>query len=95
MIPPPLLMACLAFLLTACVATPQSEPAAQDAKTDLCHAEAFAFLTGRSQSEIPRATLPPRTRVLCHGCAATMDYVENRLNLQIDAAGNVSRVYCG
>jgi hypothetical protein len=85
----------LLSLLIACVAAPQVEPPGQATQADLCGALNFAFLIGRSQTQIQRTTLPTRARVICHDCMATMDFVENRLNVQLDTEGNVSKIFCG
>ena len=44
---------------------------------------------------IDKALLPERTRIIPPGTAVTMDYIPDRLNLEVDDQGLITRVYCG
>lgn len=71
------------------VATPQ--PPGDDA----CGATQYAKLVGTSGADVNESQFPAGTRVLRPGMVMTMDYRDDRLNVVIDEANKVDRVYCG
>lgn len=84
-IPPAALVAALG--LTACAET--------DTAPDTCGAEAASSFVG---APLPDGAFDDRSapvRVLPPGSAVTMDYLEERLNVDLDAEGRVLRAYCG
>ncbi|NLC36292.1 MAG: hypothetical protein GX772_07600 [Alcaligenaceae bacterium] len=89
------------FALAACQtgAPPENrpEPVAQEAQNrqDPCGAGKFGHLVGTAGDQVKDSMFPPRTRVLRPGMVMTMDYRGDRLNVVINEAGQVDRVYCG
>ena len=73
-------------LLPACVAEPQ--PAT-------CGAEALQGLVGRDKSVLSAMTLPAGTRVIEPWTAVTEDYSAQRLNIDVDARGRITGLWCG
>lgn len=67
----------------------------QRSAPDSCQMAQYANLVGTRGADINRATLPSGTRVICHNCSVTMDYRAERLNIDLDADGNVSGLRCG
>jgi hypothetical protein len=59
-----------------------------------CDATEFSAIEGL---DIETVTLPAELeqRVIGPGMAVTMDFRPNRLNVEIDDAGMIRRVYCG
>ncbi len=55
----------------------------------------LGYLTGQSIGEIDVATLPQPRRIIRPGEAVTMDYREDRTNIELDGNDRVVRVYCG
>lgn len=73
-------------VLTACMSEPDaSGPSA-------CGAAGFQGLVG-----LPAAGhgFPPGTRIIPPGAAVTMDHRPDRLNVETDEDGVITRVYCG
>lgn len=60
-----------------------------------CVAADLNYLRGQRASEIDMASLPRQTRVIPHGMSVTMEYVEGRMNLELDEQGRVIRISCG
>ena len=60
-----------------------------------CDAGMLGYLVGQSISEIDVATLPQPRRIIRPGEAVTMDYREDRTNIELDDDDRVVRVYCG
>lgn len=96
-----------ALLLAACVQEPMtyrdldrlSAQAQREAISrpppDTCHMAEHQNLVGTSGDQIDPATLPAGARVLCHDCAATLDYNSTRLNVVLGADGKVASLRCG
>lgn len=78
--------------LSACVET---VPPVPEPNPNACGAAELQFLVGQNRSVLAMMTLPAPVRVIEPGMAVTMDYVESRLNIDLDAKGRISRVYCG
>lgn len=98
MIRPALLASALLVLAGACVASdpPHTLPAAPG----LCSAEHATALVGKTYSpamdaEVKRLTGATTIRALPPGAAATMDFREDRVNLDLDAEGRIVAVRCG
>ena len=79
-------------LLAGCVA--QMQPAPKPAPTT-CAAPRLQGLLGQSATKLQAMRFASQVRIIRRGTAVTMDYLENRLNIEIDADENISRVYCG
>ena len=82
------------FAVTAC-ATPAATIDTPDLGEGGCDAESLGYLVGQSIDEIDTGTLPRPHRIIRPGTAVTMDYREDRTNLELDARDRVIRVYCG
>ena len=92
-------------LLGACAPTASPPPVSPapsagsaDAATpgqDSCGLAAHQNLIGMDESAIDRSTLPARSRIICFGCMATMDYVPERLTIQIGPGHKVASLRCG
>ena len=74
--------------LGACVAA--EVPAAS-----ACGAAGMQSLVGQDASVLVAMTLAVGTRIIEPGMAVTEDYSETRLNINVDADGKITRVWCG
>jgi hypothetical protein len=85
-------------LLAAIAGCAQMEQAADGlAPTggDACGAADRQALVGTSVGTLDPATLPEGHRVIFPGQPVTMDFREERLNVEIGSDDNVARVFCG
>ena len=92
----------LAGLLTVgCATAPPEEPEVPEAGTGkTCNAAPAQRLVGKTvndalQAEAKRLTGAGAVRVIPEGGMATMDYREDRVNLDLDKQNRVTRVRCG
>ena len=78
--------------LGACAELEQAGPgqAAGD-----CPAAQHQDWVGQRVDALNEVDLPDGTRVLFPTTPATMDYREDRMNIEIDKADTIARVYCG
>lgn len=80
------------LVLAACAA-----PAAEDVPGPrACGASGLQHLIGQPEAALD--ALPPPDgplRVIRPGMAVTMDFSPARLNIELDGAGRVARVFCG
>lgn len=85
------LMALAALPLSACMA--EETPATGD-PADTCGMSGYSGLVG---TNVAAVTLPADkvVRVLKEGQPATMDFLEDRLNIETDDDGIILRLYCG
>jgi hypothetical protein len=67
----------------------------QPSAADTCGAAAYAAFLDQPRAALNGVSLPPGTRVILPGDAVTQDYVETRLNFEIDGNVEISRIYCG
>ena len=88
-----------AVALAACSMMQPSPPTTTTAgggqAHDLCHASQHQNLIGMDESAIDQSTLPPRHRIICMGCMATMDYWPDRLTIHIGPGHKVASIGCG
>ena len=92
--PVPLRLATFALLgLTACMPAPVTSTDPPVAST--CGAEGLQSLVGQSARVLETMKFGVVTRIITPGMAVTMDYSPERLNIEIDDAGRISRVACG
>lgn len=87
------------FLLAACAQTAAPPPTASPAP-GACQAGPASFAVGQVATptvvaEAQRRAGAQRARVLRPGQAVTLEFDAGRLNLDVDAAGRVTRVRCG
>jgi phage terminase large subunit-like protein len=80
-----------ALFLSACTSagTPPAEPG-----SDACGASGYQSLVG---TPLAAAALPADldARIIRPGMAVTMDFRADRLNIEVNEAGEIVRVYCG
>jgi Peptidase inhibitor I78 family len=77
-----------AALLAGCVA-------AEEPDADACGASGMQNLVGQSRDVLAAMTFPAGTRIIEPGMAITEDYSAQRLNIDLDEAGRIARVWCG
>lgn len=86
-------MAILAVVaLAGCVEPIETDPV----QPESCGAEGLQGLVGQTEAVLAAMTFRAGTvRVIRPGMAVTMDYRGDRLNIELDSAGRIQRVYCG
>ena len=98
-----LALALLPIALAACTSSPSSGAAAAASTSDApkqCDAAAAQWAVGKAadQALVDKAVADSHSsnaRVIKPGQAVTMDFREDRLNIEVDAANNVTAVRCG
>lgn len=83
----------ISLALAACQPLPGPGPLPPEA--DACGAAGLQGLIGQEASVLAAMSLPMGTRIIQPGMAVTMDYREDRLNIELDGAGKIIRVACG
>lgn len=84
-----------ALLLAGCVDDEIGQlPEPLPPEADACGALALQYLVGQNSAVLAAVDLPHGTRIIPPGTMVTMDYQEDRLNLDIDEANRITRVYC-
>ena len=79
-----------AVLAAASCQTPP--PASGD---NQCHADKYQSLIGKPLTAADEASLPAKHRVICMGCMATMEFVADRLTIQLGPNKTVASMRCG
>lgn len=85
-------------LLAGCVGQSGGQPGLPDPlppAPGACGAPALQDLVGQDGSILDRIRLAAPARIIRPGQAVTMDYSPDRLNIELDAANRIQRVYCG
>lgn len=72
----------------------QPANAEQATARDTCGASRLRHLVGTRASQIDRASLPPRTRIITPGMMVTQDFSPQRLNIHVAPDGNVAALDC-
>lgn len=86
----------LIFALAACAPVYVDDPMpTMPLDQASCGADDMQHLVGLPDDILERMRLKPPARILRPGKAATMDYIEERLNIDIDKDGVITNVYCG
>lgn len=80
------------ILLNACTAA-EHGPSEGDEGT--CGAEGYAGLVGQPVDTVETGTLAEAVRILPPGAAMTTDYRLERLNIDTDDEGVITRLWCG
>jgi hypothetical protein len=89
------------FLLAACATQASSPPPPPgDGASGACNVEPAQSGVGQPYADALGAELQAKAgakvlRVIRPGQAVTMDFRDDRLNVELDAAGKVKRVSCG
>jgi hypothetical protein len=99
----PILVLSTLLALAACApqgpgtpgAAPPAGPALPDPGADSCGAAARAALIGQPATALERVYILGPVRVIRPGDAVTMDFVERRINFDLDAADRIVRIFCG
>ena len=88
--------ALIAALLPLAACMEDDTPPPSDT-ADACGAAALQSLVGQDRAAVTEAGLTPdrKTRIFGPGAALTMDFREDRVNVELDAADRVVRIYCG
>lgn len=60
-----------------------------------CDTQGLEALIGKSKDELNTVSLPANTRIIEPGTMVTKDYRVDRVNVDIDEAGIVTRIWCG
>ena len=85
----------LVLALGACAEMSVGVPGEPGAAPGSCAADAHQDWVGQRVDVLNDADLPEGTRVLFPTTPATMDYREDRMNVEVDKSDVISRVFCG
>ncbi|HRO11879.1 I78 family peptidase inhibitor [Amaricoccus sp.] len=85
----------LLLALGACAELNVGVPGEAAAEGGTCGAEAHQDWVGQRVDVLNDVDLPEGARVLFPTTPATMDYRAERLNVSVDKADTITRVYCG
>ena len=89
----------LTLALAACVEGQMPPTAGQDPAisppSGACPAPSLQNLVGRPETVLQTMRFGSEIRIIHPGTAVTMDYREERMNIEIDKTGTISRVTCG
>jgi len=88
------------LLLAACATQASPPPPGGGSSTGVCNAEPAQSVVGQAYADALAAELQAKAgakllRVIRPGQAVTMDFREDRLNVELDESGKVKRVSCG
>lgn len=81
----------LCGMAAACVPEDGAQPGPVE---NACGAAELQYLVGRPASVLETMRFGVETRILRPDTAMTMDFRAERLNISIDAAEKINRVYC-
>ena len=85
----------LALLAAGCADAGPEPVEPPDLATDSCNAAAYRSYVGEPQGALDDLVIPDPKRIIPEGAPVTMDYNPVRLNFDLDAAGNIARIWCG
>ncbi len=74
--------------LSGCVAADEPQP-------DACGASALQYLVGESADVLAAMNFVPGTRIIEYRSRITMDLRPDRLNIELNEARRIVRVWCG
>ena len=85
------------LFLAACqtTTTPVTTKPATPQPVVPCQAANYQTLIGQHKSKIRAAKIPGIVRIIHSDSAVTLDYNENRLNIQVGPKGTILKVTCG
>ena len=91
------ILALPAVIVLAAACIPRDEPAATTTESgrDACGAAALQDLVGTPAADHRFGSPPQVVRIIPPGLSVTMDFIPGRLNVEIDEAGLITRIYCG
>lgn len=90
-----------AGLLLGCSAPEEADPVVpviSDAPlvgASSCNEDTFAPLVGRSLDVLQTIEIPEKTRVIAPGAIITMEYLPQRLNVEHNDSGIITKAWCG
>lgn len=87
------LVVLMPLALVACIEVPM--PVDPLPMEDACGADELQDLVGRDAAVLQTMRFGQTVRIIRPGMAVTMDYVPQRLNIEIDAREKINRVTCG
>ena len=87
--------AALLATLAACAEQPAAEGETAAGGEDACGAAGLQSLVGTSVGALDASALPEPRRVIFPGQPVTMDFRQERLNVEIGPDDKVARVFCG
>lgn len=86
------------LLISACSPTP-SEPTAKPVENEVvvqeCDIARFENLIGQPMEIFASGDYPQNTRIIEPGTMVTRDYRADRMNIDIDEAGIITKIWCG
>lgn len=85
---PAVLFCCL---LAGCV----EQPGGGETRPQTCPAPELQHLVDQPRSAFDRPAVTGPVRILPPGAMMTMDHRPDRLNVELDENGNITRVWCG
>lgn len=106
-LPFPIIAIFSALMVSACTSEKKdvAENAPQDvakkvqmtegAKPAVCDTQGLEALIGKSKEALSAIDLPQNTRIIEPGTMVTRDYRRDRVNIDIDEAGIISKIWCG
>lgn len=77
------------------VAPPAATPPAAVTPADTCNMAQYTALIGKPATDPAVPVGSATVRIIKPGDQVTMDFSEARLNIELDAAGNVATLRCG
>lgn len=86
-----ILIAASLLALTAC----QTHIAEEETMPETCIAAELQAFVGQPLARLSLDTLPEPVRVIAPGMPVTMDYREERLNIEHDQNRVITRIFCG
>ncbi len=85
-----------AVLLAACShAEPPAKYVPPERPDDSCNSAPYREYVGQPVSVLDDLVIPDPKRIIPMGAPATMDYNPVRVNFDLDAASNITRIWCG
>lgn len=85
----------VALVLSACGPSEPTGPALNQPDRDACGASAYSDRVGQSHTQFDFSAPNRPLRILGPDSPMTMDYRIERLNVDIDKAGKITRIWCG
>ena len=83
----------LLMLASACMS--DEKPVTAGTGDDACGAAALQHLVGEPAAEHTFGSGDQPVRIIPPGLSVTMDYNPERLNVETDESGIITRIYCG
>jgi hypothetical protein len=84
-----------ALALAACQPTTANDPVLNRPDRDACGASAYSDRVGKDHTQYDFSAPDRPVRVLGPDTPMTMDYRIDRLNVDIDKANKITRIWCG